>query len=333
MRVTLRRHPHNPLITPQGDDWEMMATFNPAALLLDDSVHLLYRAVGDYVTYASALGYARFSTHLELVARSERPLFGPDPYLWEASVEDPRLVAIEGTVYLTYVTTPRPTPPGGVRRKLGLPKPETWIPRTALARVEGLGTAHPRFERLGLLTPYLADERDVVLFPAKVKGRFAALHRPRNWVGPAYATDRPSIWFAFMDALPGPMYDHRLVLRPEYPWEEEKVGAGPPPIYTDAGWLLLYHGVDRHRVYRCGVALLDLDEPWRVRARLPYPILEPEAPYEREGDVPNVVFPEGAVVLDGVLHVFYGAADKTCCLATVPLDALLDALRSHPISP
>ena len=331
MTVRLIRDPRNPLIAPRGDDWEMMATFNCAALYKDGHVHVLYRAVGDYVTYASRLGYARFDREMTLLERPTRPFFDTAPYLWEASVEDPRLVEIEGAVYLTYVVTPKPTPPGGVRRQFGIPKPETWIPRTAVARVEGLGTLKPRFERLGIITPYRADERDVVLFPDKIQGRYAVLHRPRNWVGPKYQVDRPSIWFAFMDTLPGPMYGHRVVLSPRYVWEGEKVGAGPPPIRTEVGWLLIYHGVDRDWTYRAGVALLDLDAPWRVIARLPDPILEPEMPYEREGDVPNVVFPEGAVVLDDTLYVFYGAADKTCCLAAVDLPGLLETLLAHPV--
>ena len=117
-------------------------------------------------------------------------------------------------------------------------------------------------------------------------------------------------------------------LRPTYPWEARKIGAGPPPIKTEEGWLLIYHGVDERSVYRAGLALLDLDDPTRVIARLPEPILAPEMPYEREGDIPNVVFPTGAVVRDGVLYVYYGAADKVCALATAPVSDLLAALRA-----
>jgi predicted GH43/DUF377 family glycosyl hydrolase len=108
-------------------------------------------------------------------------------------------------------------------------------------------------------------------------------------------------------------------MRPKYEWEAKKIGAGPPPIMTEAGWLLIYHGVDANHVYRAGVALLDLEDPSKVIARSPYPILEPEEEYERIGDVPNVVFPEGTVAQDGTLYVYYGGADKCCCLATAPL--------------
>jgi predicted GH43/DUF377 family glycosyl hydrolase len=120
--------------------------------------------------------------------------------------------------------------------------------------------------------------------------------------------------------------DQKLVMQPEQKWEAEKIGSGPPPIKTREGWLLIYHGVDKNLVYRAGVALLDLKDPSIVKSRSAQPILEPETKYEKIGDVPNVVFPEGAVVIDGELFVYYGGADKVCCVATVPLDELLDYL-------
>ncbi len=199
--------------------------------------------------------------------------------------------------------------------------------RTALAKVEGLGEPDgPRFRRLGVITPYHANDKDVVLFPEKIQGKYAAIHRPSNWVGPGYPVERPSIWFAWLDGLPGRMHGHQVIMQPEQPWEAKKIGAGPPPIKTKVGWLLIYHGVDWDHTYRAGAALLDLEEPWRVIARTEEPILEPEEPYEVEGDVPNVVFPEGAVVVGDELLVFYGAADKVCCVARVVLRELLDYL-------
>jgi len=321
--MKLRRHEGNPIIEPRGDDWEAVATFNCAALYKDGKIHVLYRAVGDYVRYASHQGYAVFDESLNLLERREEPIFGPNIKLWEMSIEDARLNEIEGEVYMTYVVTPTPAPPGAVRRRLGIPRPRTAAPRTALARVKDFES----FERLGIITPYDADERDVVLFPEKIQGKYAAIHRPSNWVGPGYPVERPSIWFAFLDGLPGRMYEHKVIMEPKQPWEAQKIGAGPPPIKTDKGWLLIYHGVDPNRVYRAGAALLDLEEPWQVIARTPEPILEPEEPWEVEGDVPNVVFPEGVAVLGDELLVFYGAADKVCGVAKARLDELLASLE------
>ncbi|MDO9574976.1 MAG: glycosidase, partial [bacterium] len=225
-------------------------------------------------------------------------------------------------LYMTYVVTPTPAPPGAVRRRLGIPKPAQAYTRTAVAVVKDFN----EFNRLGVITPYKAKERDTVLFPEKIDGKYAVLHRPSNWIGPDYGTDRPGIWFAYLDSLDGKMFGHKLVMIPREKWESDKIGAGPPPIKTERGWLLIYHGVSKDYVYRAGAALLDLEEPWKVIARTHEPILEPEEDYERAGDVPNVVFPEGAVVISNELLLFYGAADKVCCVARVLLKELINYL-------
>jgi len=322
--MKLTRYKGNPILRPRGYDWESVAVFNPAAIHKGGKIHLLYRAIGDYLNYISHLGYAAFDEDLRLLERSEEPVFGPDQRLWEVSVEDPRLTEIDGQLYMTYVVTPTPSPPGAVRVRHGLPRRQEAITRIALARIED---DFRGFTRLGIITPYDADERDTVLFPERIDGRYAALHRPSNWVGPGYGTELPGIWFAYLDSLDGgKMYGHRLIMSPREEWESYKIGPGAPPIRTEEGWLLIYHGVDRDRVYRAGAALLDLKEPWRVIARTKEPILVPEEPYELEGDMPRVVFPEGAVVIDGRLLVFYGGADKVCCVAEAELDELIEYL-------
>lgn len=323
--MKLLRYKGNPILEPTGNEWESIAVFNPTAVYKVDKIHLLYRAVGDYKDYISRIGHAIFNKNLKLEKRFSEPCFGPNLDLWEISIEDPRLVEIQNELYLTYVITPTPSPPGAVRRRLGIPKPQCAFPRTALAKIKDF----KKFDRLGVISPYHAHERDVVLFPDKVNGRYAVLHRARNWIGSSYSAEKPSIWFAFLDGLTGKMYGHKLVIIPEKSWEAVKIGAGPSPIKTNYGWLLLYHGVGQDHTYRAGAALLDLKEPWKVIARTPDPILEPEEPYEREGDVPNVVFPEGMVVIDDELIVFYGAADKVCCVATINMSKILSYLQEN----
>jgi len=324
-RMKLKRYKGNPILEPRGDDWESIEVFNPAAVCIDDQIHLLYRATGEYVKYISRLGHAIFDENLNLVERFDAPCFSPCLEVWEMSVEDARLTPLEGRLYMTYVITPTPCPPYAVRRRLGIPLPPQAHTRISLAEVV-CESGQLSFQRLGLISPYAANERDTVLFPERIGGQYAALHRPSSWIGPDYPTDVPGIWFAYLDDLPGKMYGHRLVMKPEQPWESRKMGAGPPPLKTEKGWLLIYHGVDQNRVYRTGAALLDLREPWKVIARTSEPILEPEEEYERLGDVPNVVFPEGAVVIGNELLVFYGAADKVCCVASAPLDEFVDSL-------
>jgi beta-1,4-mannooligosaccharide/beta-1,4-mannosyl-N-acetylglucosamine phosphorylase len=116
-------------------------------------------------------------------------------------------------------------------------------------------------------------------------------------------------------------------------WQATKVGAGPAPIETPEGWLLLYHGVltsCNGFVYSMGACLLDRDEPWRVRSRPEPYLLAPEEPYERVGDVPNVVFPCAALVEDGRVAIYYGAADTVTCLAFAYLDELVEFALSRP---
>jgi predicted GH43/DUF377 family glycosyl hydrolase len=121
--------------------------------------------------------------------------------------------------------------------------------------------------------------------------------------------------------------DDYEVIRSMFPWERRKVGVGPPPIKTDLGWLVIYHGVSIESIYRAGAILLDLDNPSKVLARTKEPILEPEMEFEKYGVVPNVVFPDGAIVQYRKLMVYYGGADKVCCVASTPLDEFLDELE------
>ena len=119
---------------------------------------------------------------------------------------------------------------------------------------------------------------------------------------------------------------HTILLQPKYEWEDSKIGSGPPPIKTKKGWLLIYHGVDKNLVYRVGAALLDLSNPSKVIGRTEKPLLEPEEPFEKNGYVKNVVFPTGSCIIDDQLYLYYGAADKVCCVATIKLDSLLEKI-------
>lgn len=166
-----------------------------------------------------------------------------------------------------------------------------------------------------------------MFLPEKINGNYAVIHRPSNWIGSDYyGIKAPGIWFAYYNDEHKYLYNHKFIMASEKNWESKKIGAGAPPIRTEAGWLLLYHGVDKDSVYRAGAALLDLKEPWKVIARTPEPILEPEEDYERVGDVPNVVFPEGNFIIGDELIVIYGAADKVCCAAKIKLDEFIDYL-------
>lgn len=314
----LKRYSKNPILCPNHDNWwESKAVFNCGVLYDGIGIHMLYRAIGEYENYISRMGYA-YSADGFCFVRRGGVAFAPHEEYERFGIEDPRLVKIDQQHYLIYVV------------------PSTYVregPTTSVA----LATTNDYhiFTRLGIITRQSDDDKDVVFFPQKMNtpsangegtSRYFSLHRPGLWVGKDYGVDRPSIWLGEGNSLTAPQKS-TLLIRPESNWEELKVGAGPPPIKTRYGWLVIYHGVSTDRVYRAGAALLDLERPEKVLARTRTPILQPEEPYELYGDVNNVVFPTGACVVHGQLFVYYGAADKVCCLATADLESFLNHIR------
>lgn len=321
--------PH-PILAPQATlPWASGAVFNPAAWYDDGRVHLLFRAVPDgyrrielhhaapgepttgYDGYISYIGYASSPDGVHFSCR-ETPFIAPDADFDRHGAEDPRISKVDGHFLITYTALSHPAfgEVDGVR--IGLASTQTF----------------EAVRKHGVVGPPTRD-KDAVIFPRRIGGRIAMLHRIVPDIQIVFFDDLEqlfappaALWEAHLEAL-----DHHVVLRPAFAWEGKKIGAGPTPIETEEGWLLIYHGVDEHHVYRAGLALLDLDDPRRVIARTRRPVLEPEADFERWGDVDNVVFPEGAVVIDGVLHLYYGAADKVVGHATARLDDVLDLLR------
>ena len=313
----LKRYNKNPVLIPNESNWwESKAVFNCATLYDGDKVHMLYRAVGEYENYISRIGYAYSKDGFYFTRRNEIAISPTEEYE-KYGIEDPRIVEIDHQAYISYVILS-----GYVR--------DRPLASTALATT----TDYIDYTRLGIITSKESDNKDVVLFPEKIneklpngeeKMTYFFLHRPSSWIGSAYGVDRPSIWLGEGNSLTS-FEKHMLLLKPEEKWESLKVGAGTPPIKTKHGWLVIYHGVSNDRVYSAGAAILDLKEPGKVLGRTKKPILEPEAAYERHGDVDNVVFPTGACVIDGKLFVYYGGADKVCCLATADLNELVGCI-------
>jgi beta-1,4-mannooligosaccharide/beta-1,4-mannosyl-N-acetylglucosamine phosphorylase len=176
---------------------------------------------------------------------------------------------------------------------------------------------------------FLPFNRNGVLFPRRIGGRYAMLSRPSDGGHTAFGD-------IFYSESPDLVHwgRHRHVMGPiPLTWQSTKVGAGPTPIETGEGWLLIYHGVltsCNGFVYSAGAALLDLEEPWRVIARGSDYLLAPQVTYEQVGDVPNVVFPNSALVdrdSDRV-SVYYGAADTTVCLAHGRLSEIVELVRA-----
>ena len=263
------------------------AVFNCAAVYDGKLVHMLYRAIGEYDGYISRFGYAVSEDGFNF-QRFNHPVFEPQANYEAWGCEDPRITKVEGKYYITYTA---------LYNRAFSEKGN----RVALASTKDFKS----FTRHGVILPEFED-KDAVLFPEKIKGKYVMFHRIR-----------PDIWIAYSDNLKK-WYGHKVIMRPRKNfWDCEFIGAGAPPLKTENGWLLFYHGVDENKVYRLGVALFDLNDPSIILARQDEPILEPKEDYEVYGDTPNVVFTCGAIEKDASFYVYYGASDKTICMATV----------------
>lgn len=291
--IKLERVSDRPIFSQSFDHpWEAGGVFNCAAVYKDDLVHLIYRATditsnGSEGLYVNNLGYAvsRDGIHFN---RLNDPILRNDGDQEARGPEDPRVVKIDGYYHMMY------TGYGGRF-------PSDY--RISYATSKNLIL----WQRHGIVL----DEanKDASLFPEKIGGKYLLLHRRP-----------PDIWMGTSDDLKN-WGNHRVLMSaiPDSGWESEKIGIAGPPIKTDLGWILIYHGVSKAKWYCLGIALLDLDDPSKVISRQKEPILEPELDWEINGHVPNVVFSCGQVIMDGVLIVYYGAADTVIGAASIPL--------------
>lgn len=298
-----QRSSENPVLTRRDLPFRAVGVLNPEATEQDGQVVLLVRAEGaegfsDIHVARSDDGVTNWKIEPEPILRHGLVEWGYERW----GCEDARVVrmAEDECWYITYVAYSDMGPAVGIARTTDL----------------------RRAERLSLLGA--TNDKDGVLFPAKFDGEYAILHRPD-------AGGHQHIWSAYSKDLVRWGEPH-CVLREGYgpTWDAVKVGAGPPPIRTDKGWLLIYHGVKAYGgelLYRVGLALLDKDEPHKVLARARGNVFEAEAPYEVTGLVPNVVFPTGAILRGDEVWMYYGAADKCVALATAKLDDLLCLLE------
>ncbi len=304
------RDVRNPILLPLPENtFEEKLVFNPAAVDLGGSVHILYRAMDNENT--STVGYARSENGITIDERIPVPVYGPREWFemkngkpdGNSGCEDPRASVIDGRLYLTY------TAYDGVR-----------VPHGALSSIAVEDFLAKRFENWDeprIVTPDGIDDKDLALLPEKLGGHFLLYHRINRRI--------------CADLLPD-FHSGRAVSRcievmgpREGMWDSAKVGIAGPPMKVEGGWLMLYHGVSARSRYRVGAALL-ADDGVTVLARAADPVFEPEEPYELVGEVNNVVFPCGAVIRDDTVFMYYGGADKVVGVATASLSRILKAL-------
>lgn len=335
----LERYEKNPILSPHPkNEWESFVVCNPGVWRDNGTVYMLYRASGRDKEHKIYFGLATSKDGYHFNRVSDQPILSPSIDGYDAGcIEDPRIVKMNGTFYVTYAF--RPFAPGRYWEKKGFAAEtpfvkEKFFPKFARQNLTMSGLLISkdlrRFNRIGTMTSPELDDRDVILFPEKIGGKFVMLHRPSSWVGKKHGCEKPSIWIAFADDLLN-WKEHHLLAEPKFVWEFKKIGGSTPPLKTQKGWLVLYHGVDIDNVYRAGAMLLDLKNPRRILARSPHFILEPEMDYEKRGLIKNVVFPTGNTVIDGKILVYYGAADSCIAVATAKLDDLVNEVSRYPV--
>jgi predicted GH43/DUF377 family glycosyl hydrolase len=344
----IRKYEGNPIIKPEDvepslEGYRVRGAFNPGAVKFGDEILLLLRVAENCesrdgyvcmpiyrfeggksfpdivefdisdpdVTLRDTRGvsykgreYLSTMSHIRLARSRDGLNFTVDdqPFIYPVSpseeygIEDARVTEIEGKYYINYTVVSR----------------DSWA--TALSVTEDF----VNLERLGII--FHPENKDVALFPEKVGGKYIALHRPNN-----SGFGKPSIWYS---ESPDLLHwgNHQAIVHPrEMKWESMKIGGGAPPIKTNEGWLVIYHGKGDNSLYSLFGLLLDLEEPSKVIRRAEEPLLYPTEPFETEGFFSNVVFSNGVVEHDGKIYIYYGASDESVGVAITDIDYLLSS--------
>ena len=305
-QTLFRRYEGNPILTDENWPYPINSVFNPAAINFNGGVMLLNRV--EELRGFSHLTCAFSKDGLTNWEIDDVPTMQPDQMNKEEKwgLEDPRIVWLEEQQQ--YAITYTSFSEGG--------------PIVSLAITKNFKT----FARLGGLLP--PEDKDACLFPRRFNGRFAMIHRP-------IVRGEALIWISLSPDLKH-WGDHRVLLRTrEAYWDGARIGLACQPIEIPEGWLMLYHGVRRttaNQIYRIGMALLDKEEPWRVLRRGEEWVLGPREMYERVGDVGDVTFVSGGVVMPDInqLYVYYGAADDKVAVAMADMDRVREYVMSCP---
>lgn len=334
------------LITKTKHGFENEGAFNPAVFKDPDSdtVHVFYRAVrtGNY----SSIGYCRLAGPTVIEERHDKPLIFPERAYESQGIEDPRIAKIKDTFYLTYSAYDNINVLGAYATSKNLKEfhkqgiltakftyreykhliecsnglSEKYLFHYKIFKEHGLGPE--------VASKLLVWDKNLMFFPRKINGNFALLHRIHPGI--------QLVQFHSFEELNADFWKHyfiklsdHIIMDPELQHESSHIGGGCPPIETEHGWLIIYHTTEdtpKGYIYHASAALLDLDNPLQEIARLSYPLISPELPWEKEGYVNNVIFPTGTALFGNDLYIYYGAADESVGVAKVNLNELLDEL-------
>lgn len=297
-RDLFHRWEKNPILTLKDIPFRCNSIFNGSAIKMGREYLLLIRVEGQQGYSFFSLARSRDGYHFKV---EDKPVMlpakeGPFAKYESWGIEDPRATFIDGFYYILYTAA------------------SSYSSRIALARTKNFHS----FERIALISE--PQNKDGVLFPEKINGQYVRLERP-------ITGDVGSMWISYSNDLYSWGRSQVLISPRSGYWDSYRIGASVPPIKTEAGWLEIYHGVQKTGsgpIYRTGTVLLDLKDPSKVISRCRSALLSPREYYERVGDIRNVVFPGGAVVEpDGEIKMYYGAADTSLCVATAKMEDVI----------
>ncbi len=324
--------------------FENEGVLNPATIRVGDNVHLFYRAVskGNY----SSIGYCKLKGPLEIEERCNIPVIFPQGASESHGIEDPRIVKIDDTYYLTYTAYDGVNALGALATSTDLihfEKQGLIVPEITYKDFQHLAGCkediNEKYGRYNDHSPYhskpnkqiLLWDKNVIFFPRRINNQLYFLHRIKPDIQIVSINNLEELNKEFWENY-FLHFEENIVLTPSHEHEISYIGGGCPPVETEKGWLLIYHAVHDTTtgyVYSASVALLDLENPRKEIARLPYPLFAPEHDWELKGEVNNVCFPSGTALFDDTLYIYYGAADEHVATVSVSLSELLTELLSY----
>ncbi|OGF65897.1 hypothetical protein A3B97_02750 [Candidatus Giovannonibacteria bacterium RIFCSPHIGHO2_02_FULL_43_32] len=330
------------ILSTTENEFEKRAVLNPACIAKDDVVHMFYRAINQ--NNISTIGYCQLKNN-KVIRRDNKPLIFPEHNFERSGVEDPRIIYLDGLYYLFYTAYD------------GRDASAAYAVSSDLRNFEKKGLIFPAilyrdagkiFEQAGLPEKYewyakhyeeergqgvSLWEKDVFLLPEKIEGNFFLIHRVMPGIQAIsfknFSDLTAELWREYLVRIA-----EFIILDPKYKFENRRIGGGSPPIKTKHGWLLIFHAIEqtsRGKIYHAAVALLDLKNPLRVKARLPFPLFSPEEQDEKEGLANDVVFPTGSILEEDDLFIYYGAADSRIKAKKISVIELINELLKHKI--
>lgn len=326
-------------------EFENAGVLNPACIKVGEKVHVFYRAVkkGNY----STIGYARLNGPTEVEMRLDKPLIEADANYESHGIEDPRIVQIDDLYYMSYTGYDGINALGCLAvskdlehfDKIGVIVPKVSYD-TFVDLTKSKGLLKHKYYRFNQNENIVEKDREkmllwdknVVFFPRRINGELVFIHRIKPGIqivtGIREVSElTPEFWENYLIHL-----DENILLDPKFNHERNYIGGGCPPIETEHGWLMIYHGVHESLngyVYCACATLLDLEDPRKEIARLPYRLFQPDQDWELTGYVQNVCFPSGAAVFGETLYIYYGAADERIACASVNMEELLNELLQN----